>query len=156
MTSVLSPVYILRIRCGELLAKRHQRLLEDFAVVLVAPAEHCLGVPDLKKEALASLRGAVLRAGRVIAVIADLVTSLIINLAAARVLIGATSVCDKSGAARVALIVAVRLVATLVLLAEVGVLVGAGAGIPELSAVDENLVEDNRRRHFVASVALGQ
>jgi len=148
MTSVLSPVYILRIRCGELLAKRHQRLLEDFAVVLVAPAEHCLGVPDLKKEALASLRGAVLRAGRVIAVIADLITSVIINLAAARVLIGATSVCDKSGAARVALIVAVRLVATLVLLAEVGVLVGGGAGIPDLGAVDENLVEDDRRRHL--------
>jgi hypothetical protein len=148
MTGVLSPVYILRRRCGELLTKTHQRLLEDFAVVLVAPAEHCLGVPDLKKEALASLRGAVLRAGRVIVVIADLVTSLIINLAAARVLVDSSGVCDKSGAARVALIVAVRLVATLVLLAEVGVLVGGGAGIPDLGAVDENLVEDDRRRHL--------
>ena len=71
-------------------------------------------------------------------------------------LIGTTSVRDKSGAARVALIVAVRLVATLVLLAEVGVLVGGVAGIQDLGAVDENLVEDDRRRHLVASVTPGQ
>jgi hypothetical protein len=36
------------------------------------------------------------------------------------------------------------------------VLVGARAGIPDLGAVDENLVEDDRRRHLVASVTPGQ
>ena len=70
----------------QLLTEPHQRLLEGFAVIVVAPTEHCLGVPNLEEDALS--RGkAVLRAARVIAVIADVGAALTVKLAAARVLL---------------------------------------------------------------------
>ena len=40
---------------SELLMKLHQRLLEVLALVVVAPAEHCLGVPDLDEDMLSYL-----------------------------------------------------------------------------------------------------
>ena len=69
----------------QLLAETCQRLLEDFAVIVVVPAEHCLSVPDLAEDALARGRAA-LRAARVVTVIADVAAALIVELAAALVL----------------------------------------------------------------------
>lgn len=69
----------------QLLAELRQRLLKGLALVVVRPAEHCLGVPDLKEEEVTPGK-AVLRAARVIAVIADIVSALVVGLATAPVI----------------------------------------------------------------------